>query len=293
MKLVTCNAVIVMSAGLALGQAPTAHGVPFPHPVITEVLFNVPSGARGDANADGTRDAVGDEFVELINPHDKPIDLKGYVLTDSAGWPGPVSANPEAKDGAASGDEGPGAEDAGKKPSAPAASPAKTKKAAPKPGADKPGETRRGAVKFVFPSLTLQPGERVVVFNGYKQRFTGPVGSEGGAPNGKYPQMGDAYVFSMRNDSKFSSFSNTGDWVGLSSPTGQAVETLVWGTPKTLPPGAMLSETAPAGAGSVQRTSIDGEFVRHQDLPGDDGAKMFSPGAFAWTAPAASEPDKK
>lgn len=57
--------------------------VPFPHPIITEVLFAVPSGPGGDANRDGTRDAAGDEFVELINPHDRAIQLFGYTLTDS------------------------------------------------------------------------------------------------------------------------------------------------------------------------------------------------------------------
>ena len=56
--------------------------IPFPHPQITEVLFNVPTGDAADANRDGTRDAAGDEFVEIANPHDKPINLKGYVLTN-------------------------------------------------------------------------------------------------------------------------------------------------------------------------------------------------------------------
>lgn len=60
-----------------------AAAVPFPHPLITEVLFAVPSGPGGDANKDGTRDAAGDEFVELINPHDRPIQLFGYTLSDS------------------------------------------------------------------------------------------------------------------------------------------------------------------------------------------------------------------
>lgn len=60
-----------------------AAAVPFPHPIITEVLFAVPSGAAGDANKDGVRDAAGDEFIELINPHDQPIQLFGYTLTDS------------------------------------------------------------------------------------------------------------------------------------------------------------------------------------------------------------------
>ncbi|CAN5677225.1 hypothetical protein BH11PLA1_BH11PLA1_23190 [soil metagenome] len=48
------------------------------------MLFAVPTGAAGDANLDGTRDATGDEFVELFNPHDRPISLRGYRLTDKA-----------------------------------------------------------------------------------------------------------------------------------------------------------------------------------------------------------------
>jgi hypothetical protein len=56
--------------------------VPYPHPLITEVLYAVPTGAGGDANGDGSRDAMGDEFIELVNPHDRPIQLRGYALTD-------------------------------------------------------------------------------------------------------------------------------------------------------------------------------------------------------------------
>lgn len=56
--------------------------VPFPHPLITEVLYAVPNSPEGDVNQDGTRHAAGDEFVELVNPHDKPIQLLGYTITD-------------------------------------------------------------------------------------------------------------------------------------------------------------------------------------------------------------------
>ncbi|MBL8764789.1 MAG: lamin tail domain-containing protein [Phycisphaerae bacterium] len=56
--------------------------LPFPHPVITEVLYAVPTGLRGDASGDGNRAVAGDEFVEIWNPHDRPINLKGYVITD-------------------------------------------------------------------------------------------------------------------------------------------------------------------------------------------------------------------
>lgn len=60
-----------------------AVAVPPPHPIITEVLYAVPPGDAGDANKDGKREVAGDEFVELVNPHDKPIQLFGYTLTDS------------------------------------------------------------------------------------------------------------------------------------------------------------------------------------------------------------------
>ncbi len=56
----------------------------FPHPIITEVLFAVPTGEGGDANKDGKREVSGDEFIELVNPHDRAIDLRGYTLTDGA-----------------------------------------------------------------------------------------------------------------------------------------------------------------------------------------------------------------
>lgn len=63
-------------------DAKPAVPVPFPHPLITEVLYAVPNSAEGDANQDGNRHAAGDEFVELVNPHDKPIQLLGYTITD-------------------------------------------------------------------------------------------------------------------------------------------------------------------------------------------------------------------
>ena len=50
------------------------------HPMITEVLFNVPRGEEADANRDGARDATADEFVEIGNPSPRPMNLKGYRL---------------------------------------------------------------------------------------------------------------------------------------------------------------------------------------------------------------------
>lgn len=57
--------------------------VAFPHPLIIEILFAVPPGLEGDASKDGARSATGDEFVALVNPHDKPIQLAGYTLSDA------------------------------------------------------------------------------------------------------------------------------------------------------------------------------------------------------------------
>jgi hypothetical protein len=76
---------VLAGAGLALPEVAHADADPLdalrPHPVITEVLFNVPNSDAGDADKDGTRDATGDEFVELTNPHAKPINLRGYALS--------------------------------------------------------------------------------------------------------------------------------------------------------------------------------------------------------------------
>ena len=67
---------------LACAASPEA-----PHPIITEVLYAVPldrgDPSLGDANLDGERHATGDEFIELFNPHDEPIELGGYVLSDA------------------------------------------------------------------------------------------------------------------------------------------------------------------------------------------------------------------
>lgn len=84
------------AAGAAAGAAGTPVAPPgesagmsrpavsFPHPLIVEVLYAVPTGPGGDANQDGTRHASGDEFIEIVNPHDKPIQLLGYTLTDGS-----------------------------------------------------------------------------------------------------------------------------------------------------------------------------------------------------------------
>jgi len=70
------------AAGASLGELEAEHPIPAPHPVITEVFYDVPAPGPGDANRDGFAAVVGDEFVELFNPHDEAIELAGYVVTD-------------------------------------------------------------------------------------------------------------------------------------------------------------------------------------------------------------------
>ncbi len=84
---------LLSAAAAAIGAQPAAPAVapaapqtvPFPHPVITEVFFHVPQDTEGDPSGDGVRDAVGDEFIEIANPHNRKIDLTGYTITDRDG----------------------------------------------------------------------------------------------------------------------------------------------------------------------------------------------------------------
>jgi hypothetical protein len=57
------------------------------------------------------------------------------------------------------------------------------------------------------------------------------------------------------------------------------VQCVSWGEGKPTE-SAPTSSKAPEARGSVQRTSATGEFVRHNELPGDDEGKKFSPGKY-------------
>lgn len=270
-------------------KAGTQAKVPFPHPLITEVLYSVPGGKSGDANKDGMRSATGDEFIELINPHDKPIELEGYRLTDGqpAGWQGrkegkPAEKTPEAKPDA--------------KPDS-------------KPGAKQDDEHEYQPLELTFPKLTLQPGEVVVVFNGFESSIPGPVGDATKAAS-KNDQFGGAYVFSFKAVDSYQALSNQNDMVVLTAPQsagGEAVECVRWDFRDQQPRGrgkgddkparprdkfaestAKLIENLPNARNSVQRASAAGEFTDHIDLNGS----LFSPGLFGVAKPAAAPVDK-
>lgn len=59
------------------------NGCPFLGFLINEVLYDPPSGAEGDANGDGTRDANDDEFIEFFNSGPE-LDMSGYKLYDAS-----------------------------------------------------------------------------------------------------------------------------------------------------------------------------------------------------------------
>jgi hypothetical protein len=218
--------------------APEAEPLPtppvsFPHPLITEVLYAVPT-KHGDANLDGERQTTGDEFVELINPHARPIRIGGYTLVDAA-------------------------------PS---------------------GGTQ---FRFIFPPMTLQPGQVVVVFNGHDANIKGPIGDSATPPRERHPAFGNAWVLTARARSTRAGFANTADYVMLLDPKDQPIQCVLWGDaedPKLSEGQICLIERVPTATdGSVQRRGIEGGFIEHPPYR-PEGAGMevalmtFSPGVF-------------
>ncbi len=206
--------------------------VPYPHPMITEVLYAVPTGDEGDASGDGSRHVSGDEFIELVNPHDRAIQLQGYVITDR-------------------------------------------------------NAPRRGQLRFEFPKLTLEPGEVVVVFNGNEQDWSkvGNLGEKIGdgsrAPKKVNEQFHDALVLTMGITSQREAWANGGDYALLSSPKGEAVQCVMWGSFDAPVPAALVVHQAPVSSQSVQWDVKAEAFETHASLDGE----LYSPGAFATPEP--------
>jgi uncharacterized protein YjdB len=51
--------------------------------VINEFLADPPDGIAGDANRDGVRDGANDEFIELLNNSNAPVDISGVIIADA------------------------------------------------------------------------------------------------------------------------------------------------------------------------------------------------------------------
>jgi cell division septation protein DedD len=243
----------------AVAAAADTSPVAYPHPLMTEVLYAVPNSKDGDANGDGERSATGDEFVELVNPHDKPINLKGYTLTDSREVK--FEDDPSVK---------PGPD--GKKP--------------------KKAKVLKPQFEFTFPDLTLQPGEVVVVFNGYKQKWGSPVGSKDKAA-ARDKKFHDAYVFSMNIESQFVAFNNSDDCVQLFAPgVKESINCITWGK---LEEGScdatLLMEKVGEARGSIHRIGLSKDWKQSPDLTGNLKG-TFSPGLVELPSTAAKEATK-
>lgn len=59
------------------GRAPNGEDL-----ALNELLANVPTGAAGDTNGDGTRDPFDDEFIELVSRAETPLDLSSLELVE-------------------------------------------------------------------------------------------------------------------------------------------------------------------------------------------------------------------
>jgi Lamin Tail Domain/Thrombospondin type 3 repeat len=74
----------------ALDNCPTIpgevsnNGCPYMGFIINEVLYDPADGIAGDANGDGTRDPLQDEFIEFFNSTANSIDISGYTISDAS-----------------------------------------------------------------------------------------------------------------------------------------------------------------------------------------------------------------
>jgi hypothetical protein len=50
---------------------------------VNEFLADPADGLAGDANGDGSRDSAQDEFIEIVNRTDGPLDIGGFTLSDA------------------------------------------------------------------------------------------------------------------------------------------------------------------------------------------------------------------
>lgn len=232
----TISRTAATAAALALLAIPALGAEPPPHPIITEVLFNVPTGAAGDANRDGERHATGDEFIELFNPTAQTINLKGYTLTNRLATDDP--------------------------------------------------DTSRG-VRFTFPDCTLEPGQIVLVFNGYEADIPGPLGTQDQAPTSPNDAFSNALVFIIDPRSSNNALANSADYLLLSDREGNPVEAIVWGEPDPAPSDDIptIHEVPKNPRSSVQIRFPDRKFEPHRSID----KHPFSPGRLPNQAAPAEE----
>lgn len=257
--------ILTMSLLIALlpviAQSPQSATLDRAHPVITEVLYAVPPREQGDADQDGTRQATGDEFIELFNASDKPLDLTGYQLVDGLPTKGKAANDSKShiaftfpKATLAPGQcavifNGFGGTPKGEVGDATAAKPA--------------NEHFHGALVFTmrcesqYQALS-NTNDMIVLL----------------APDGSAIQC---VRWDNRDDKETST---TKPQRGKARQTEPA--------DKAAPQPARVMHDAPKSSGSVTLTSLESQFVPHIDTD----ATLFSPGRFTLKNADAADPDK-
>lgn len=259
---------VCVAGGMVAGLA-GAQTLDKAHPIITEILYAVPSGEGGDADQSGARSATGDEFIELYNAGEKAIELKGYRLMDGLPTVGKAASDakshieftfPQAT--LAPGQavvvfNGFGSEPKGNVGDATAAKPA--------------NEFFHGALVFSMKCANqyqaLSNSNDMVVLV---------------APDGTALQCVRWDNRDEQRDAKKESGEGESQGKGKASRgKGKRAEP----ADKAAPEAARVMQDAPKATGSVTLTSVDGEFAAHMDAK----AVLFSPGVFD-AGNAASKP---
>lgn len=82
----TLHTMATGSGGALFSPGTRVNGTPFGNCatswVINEIHANPAMGLAGDANGDGIRDAIQDEFVEIVNNTGSNVDISGWMLID-------------------------------------------------------------------------------------------------------------------------------------------------------------------------------------------------------------------
>lgn len=214
-------AMLTLGAPALADDAP----IPYPHPVITEILYDVPTRALGgDANQDGEWTSLGEQFVELLNPHDEAIELGGYSISDTH-------------------------------------------------------REDRYHYRFVIPDGTLlEPGQTLLIFNGFRQteQMPAPYGDKRTPCSEPNEAFHGAIVYSVKNLTSTRAFSTQGDICALRDPNGNVVELIEWGSPiGPVPDEAMRRTRLPVDvAFSFQRLGPWNAMLPHIDIDGE----RYSPG---------------
>lgn len=128
-------------------------------------------------------------------------------------------------------------------------------------------ETARG-VRFTFPECSLEPGQIVVVFNGYDADIPGPVGTQDDAPTSTHVGFNDAMIFVIDPGGSNNAMANSADYLLLSDPEGNPVEAIVWGEPRPAPSDdiPIIHEVPKNPRGSMQRLFPGEQFKRHPSI---------------------------